>query len=108
MLRFLNYKLIEYDYTAGGFLSSFHYWFNLIEGIAWFTIGGYVFIRFVRNRKSPYEIIYAILFFLFGMTDFREMRNLPVWLLALKAIILVSLLSARFNLKKNHYGNLKI
>jgi len=29
-------------------------------------------------------------------------------LLALKAIILVSLLSARFNLKKNHYGNLKI
>ena len=108
MLDFFSYKLIEYDYAGGGFLPTFYYWFNLAEAIAWFTIGGYVLIRFFRNRKSPCEIVYSALFLLFGITDLREVRNLPVWLLALKAVILAGLLSARFNLKKNHYENLKI
>lgn len=61
-----------------------------------------MFVRFLRNRKSPHEIIYAVLFFFFGMTDFREMQNLPVWLLLLKTLILVALLCLRFylNMKK--------
>ena len=108
MLKFFSSKLIEYDYTAGGFIPVFYYRFNLVEAIAWFTIGGYVFIRFMRNRKSFYEIVYAVLFILFGITDIRELRNLPVWLLALKAIILSGLLIVRFYLKRNHYENLKV
>src|SRR6185436_6584091 len=43
------------------------HWFNLFEGAAWWSFGTLVFRRFLRNRKSRLEPVYAAAFFAFGV-----------------------------------------
>ena len=95
----VNFVLIDYDYATDGSWAIFYYWFNFLEAIAWCSIGVYVFARFLRNRKSWLEIIYTLLFFVFGLTDFKELQNLPLWLLAFKGIIFASIIYTRYLLK---------
>jgi hypothetical protein len=94
----INLRIVEHDYTAGGGWEAFSYWFNLLEGVVWFGIGGYVFNRFLKNRKSHLEIVYAMLFCVFGLTDFREIYDLPVWLFAAKAVIFGAIILVRIRL----------
>jgi len=101
-------NLIDYDYAAGGFWPRFCLCFNALEAAAWFAIGAWVFARYLRNRKSPLEILYAVLFVAFGLTDIREIASLPVWLLLLKAIILAAIVAIRGNLKRHHYPTLRL
>ncbi len=108
MWEIVSYRIIDFDYSSGGFLPLFYYWFNVVEGVAWSVIGAYVFGRYLKNRKSVYEIVYSTLFLVFGLSDFREVADLPVWLLGLKGFVLAGLLWVRFILKKDYYPGLKI
>lgn len=57
-----------------------HY-FNLIEVAAWFTFAAQVLIRWTRFRRSPLELLYALAFLLFGISDLVESQRLTSWLL---------------------------
>ena len=94
------FVIIDYDYAVDGAWATFYYWFNFTEAMTWILIGAYVFVRFLRSRKSNLEIIYTLLFFIFGLTDFRELQNLPIWLLVFKGLIFVSILYTRYLLKQ--------
>ena len=108
MWRLINYRLIDYAYLKGSCWELFYRWFNVVEAAVWLAIAIYVFSRYLRNKKTPYEIVYSTLFVLFGLSDLREILNLPVWLLAVKAIILTSILYTRSFLKKRFYNTMKI
>ncbi|MFC1678830.1 hypothetical protein ACFL2T_01230 [Elusimicrobiota bacterium] len=72
--------------------------FNLCEGILWSVLGA---ILLWRSRKLDHPMhrlggIGAITLFIFGVTDFIEVRTgawwSPWWLLALKVLCVVILL----------------
>ena len=50
-------------------------------------------MRWWSNRKTPFEIIYAGVFALFGITDLFELFDLTVWLWLVKALVLAALFS---------------
>ncbi len=95
LIEILQYNLVETNWstiTAGKWVYII---FNLLEGIAWLAIGGYVLRRGLAHCLIRDEIIYFATFVLFGITDFCEMHFMPVWLLAAKGIILTAILVYR-------------
>ena len=60
--------------------------FNLFEGAVWAVLSGLVLRRWLRRRRSAWEIAYALAFFTFGLTDFREAYALQSWLLLAKGV----------------------
>src|SRR5487761_1382578 len=64
--------------------SEFYHWFNIVEGAAWCVIAGLVSRRFIKHRKSRLEVVYAMAFVAFGLSDFVEARALPTWLILAK------------------------
>jgi hypothetical protein len=82
--------------------------FNLFEGTVWVVLSGLVLRRFLINRQSTVEVAYALAFFTFGLTDFREAYSLQSWLIWLKAVNLVVLLWLRAIVLKRYYPECKL
>ncbi len=82
--------------------------FNLFEGMAWVVLSGLVLLRFLRHRRSAIEIVYALAFFTFGLTDFREAYALQSWLIWLKAANLLLLVWLRFIVIRRYYPQSKL
>jgi hypothetical protein len=108
MLRVLCYKLIEHNYAEGGFWVEAYWWFNILEAIFWCAVGIYMLNRYLDNKKSRWELAYVGLFFLFGLTDVREVADLPVWLLLFKGSILAGIIITRTYLVRNFYRGAKM
>ena len=69
--------------------------FNLFEGAAWVVFAGLVGRRYLRHRRSPLEVAYALAFAAFGLTDFIEAYALSSWLVWIKLANLVALAQLR-------------
>ncbi len=76
------------------FSTAYHY-LNLAEGCIWLVLGGLVLARYLRHRRSPLELAYALAFALFGASDFREAFALQSWLIAAKGLNLAALVWLR-------------
>jgi hypothetical protein len=82
--------------------------FNLFEGTVWVILAGLVLRRFLRYRHSTVEVAYALAFFTFGLTDFREAYALQSWLIWVKAVNLLVLLWLRALVLKRYYPESKL
>jgi len=82
--------------------------FNLFEGAVWLILSGLVLRRFLRYRRSSIEVLYALAFFTFGLTDFREAYALQSWLIWLKAANLLILLWLRSRVNRRYYRESKL
>lgn len=69
--------------------------FNLFEGLAWFVFGVLVLHRWYRHHRSHWELAYAMAFFAFGLTDFREAYAQSLGLILLKGGVLIWLMLMR-------------
>src|SRR4051794_28438568 len=69
--------------------------FNLFEGVAWVVFAVLVLARFLQKGRSRIEIGYALAFFTFGLTDFREAYALSSWLVWVKLANLIVLAKLR-------------
>jgi hypothetical protein len=69
--------------------------FNLFEGMCWIVFAALVFRRYLTFRRSPLEILYALAFVSFGLTDFREAYVLQSWLVWVKLANLIALIRLR-------------
>jgi hypothetical protein len=97
-----------WQYRASGSLNLAYHCFNLLEGTIWLIFALLVLARFVRWRRSWLEIVYATMFFAFGLTDFREAYRLESWLILLKGANLVLLLWLRREVIRRAYPAAKI
>lgn len=77
--------------------------FNLFEGSVWIVLSILVFRRFLIHRHSTVEVGYALAFFTFGLTDFREAYVLQSWLIWIKLVNLLILLYLRALVIKRYY-----
>ncbi len=82
--------------------------FNLFEGTVWVVLSGLVLRRFLRHRHSTIEVAYALAFFTFGLTDYREAFALQSWLIWLKGANLLVLLWLRALVIKRFYPESKL
>ncbi len=82
--------------------------FNLFEGCAWFVFGALVLNRYWKHHHSSLELWYALAFFTFGLTDFREAYVLNSWLIWLKLANLVFLFRLRSLVIKRYYPSSKL
>src|SRR3954469_8771654 len=82
--------------------------FNLFEGTVWVALSGLVLRRFLKYRHASVEVVYALAFFTFGLTDFREAYALQSWLIWLKAANLVILLWLRARVIGRYYPESKL
>lgn len=82
--------------------------FNLFEGTAWVVLSALVMRRFLRCRHSGVEVLYALAFFTFGLTDFREAYALQSWLIWLKAVNLLILFWLRALVIRRYYPESKL
>jgi hypothetical protein len=82
--------------------------FNLFEGSVWVILSGLVLRRFLRHRHSAIEVVYALAFFTFGLTDFREAYALQSWLIWLKAANLLDLFWLRAIVIRRYYRESKL
>ena len=103
----LTYRIVEVSHDQLGPFEIFYFGFNALEAVAWFTFATIVLVRWSHFRKSWLELMYSLLFVLFGISDVIEIFIYPLWLLIAKAAILVSLLLARRHLVQNHYSGRK-
>src|SRR5258708_37581052 len=97
-----------YDSRDRSAHSIFVHWFNLFEGCAWLILAALVLRRHRHFRRSRVEIVYAVTFVLFGLTDFREAYSLQSWLLWLKLFILVALFCLRRSVMRRFYPTSRI
>lgn len=88
---------------SAGFWSYLYRSFNLIEGIFWVAFAAIVLRRYLLHRKSLWEVIYAVVFFIFGLTDFVEANEMSAPLLVAKAVILVALFTLRHHVHRRYY-----
>ena len=82
--------------------------FNLFEGCAWLAFAGAVFLRYVKNRKSIFELWYSLAFLTFGLTDFKEAYALSSWLIWLKLANLFLIVRLRSRLIRDYYPSSKL
>lgn len=80
--------------------------FNFAEALAWLAFAAFVICRWIRNRKTRYEWVYAGSFLLFGVSDLLEMAGLTVGLLLFKAGVLLAIISSR-KVVTDHYPEAK-
>jgi hypothetical protein len=67
-----------------------------------------VLIRYVKHRHSVIEVAYALAFFIFGLTDFREAYALESWLIWIKGLNLLVLIQLRSIVTKHYYPRSKL
>jgi hypothetical protein len=80
---------------------------NAVEALIWLIFAGMVLVRNRQHRRSSLELVYAALFFIFAMTDVREMYVVQPWLILFKGVILAGLLWARHVLCRKYYQESK-
>jgi len=76
---------------------------NLVEGTLWCVLAVVVIWRFFRHRNSGLEVVYALAFVTFGVSDFREAVSLPTWLILAKGINLLVLFALRAHIIRTYY-----
>ena len=91
----LNYEFIHIPYPNLTGWNMYYVVFNNIEGVLWFCFAVYVLFRYVRNRKTGYEILYALSFFAFGLTDLIEAWGMTLGVLLLKGVCLLAIFQGR-------------
>jgi hypothetical protein len=82
--------------------------FNLVESSVWWVFAALVLLRFMRFRKSPRELLYALAFVLFGLTDLRESYCLSSWLIWAKLVNLGLLLWLRATVMRRFYPHSRV
>jgi hypothetical protein len=82
--------------------------FNLFEGVAWVVFSALVLIRYMRKGQSVLEVWYALSFFTFGLTDFREAFALSSWLVWVKLANLIALARLRATVIRRYYPDSKL
>ncbi|HEY2251536.1 MAG TPA: hypothetical protein VGH74_10770 [Planctomycetaceae bacterium] len=97
-----------YDQADQSAHSIFVHWFNLFEGCAWIVFAALVMRRYLRFRRGRIEVVYAVAFVLFGLTDFREAYSVQSWLLWLKLAILVWLFCLRRSVMRKFYPDSRV
>jgi len=82
--------------------------FNLFEGCVWLVLSALVLGRYLRYRRSVLELVYALTFFTFGLTDFREAYTLQSWLIWVKVINLAALWWLRSTILRRFYPSSRL
>jgi hypothetical protein len=85
-----------------------YHFFNLFEGVVWVTLSIMVLTRSIKHRHSVIELAYALAFFTFGLTDFREAYALESWLIWIKGLNLLVLIRLRSIVIKRYYPQSKL
>jgi hypothetical protein len=85
----------KYPHPTDPWFSIPYHAFNLFEGACWVVIGALVVRRFLAFRRSSLEIVYALAFLSFGLTDLREAYVLESWLVWVKLVNLIGLIGLR-------------
>ena len=94
-----------------GDLSEFSaplHFFNLFEGTVWVVFSALVLVRRRRSGRSSLELWYALAFFTFGLTDFREAYALTSWLIWVKIVNLIVLARLRAVVIRKFYPTSKL
>jgi len=89
-------------------ISAAYHWFNIAEGVAWLVFAGLVANRYLEHRHTQLELVYAMLFLTFAITDFREAYVQQSWLIWLKLINLIGLLWMRRIVMARYYPSAKV
>jgi hypothetical protein len=97
----------SYARDAGYAWSLPYRYFSYAEGLFWWGIAIYVFMRWYKNRQSSLEFCYVLSFVAFGATDFREAIALETWLILVKGINLGVILVLRHYVLKYLYPSSK-
>ena len=93
----------EYPQPRDPWFSIPYHAFNLFEGACWAVIGALVLRRYLAFRRSSLEVLYALAFVSFGLTDFREAYVLQSWLVWVKLVNLILLIRLRTMAVKRWY-----
>ena len=83
-----------------GWFEVSYVYFNWFEAASWFVLAAFIAWRFLKNRRSPVELLYALSVMLFGVTDVLEVYELTLGLFFVKALVLVSILLCRSSVVK--------
>ncbi len=105
--EFLFVELWRYSATQPTPYQPIYCTINGVEALIWLGFAVAVVYRNRRHRRSSLELFYAGLFFIFAMTDVREMFVVQPWLILFKCVILVALLWVRHVIRKRHYPEAK-
>ena len=92
-----------YNPEAGNPWGLVYRWFNLGEATVWFAFAVLVANRWRRWRNTPLELLYALAFAAFGLTDLREACVISAALVAAKAVNLAALLLIRAYIVRHYY-----
>lgn len=93
-----------WTYHAGDpWFTQVYSWSNVVEGCLWIIYAGLVLRRYYKHGKSQTELLYALAFFTFGLTDFRESYSLTTWLIIAKGMNLGILLWLRRHVLHHFY-----
>jgi hypothetical protein len=84
------------------------HFFNLFEGTVWVVFSALVLIRRRNGGRSALELWYALAFFTFGLTDFREAYALTSWLIWVKLANLIVLARLRAAVIRRFYPTNKL
>jgi hypothetical protein len=98
----------KYPQPGDPWFSIPYHAFNLFEGVCWVVIGALVLRRYIVFRRSSLEILYALAFFCFGLTDFREAYVLASWLVWVKLVNLIVLIRLRAMVIRRWYPESKL
>ncbi len=98
----------RYDGASDDWFTHLYHWFNLLEGCAWLVVAGLILRRFLCHRKSRLEIVYAVAFVTFGLTDFQESLEQSSWLIWIKLVNLVGLILLRRRMMTKHYPSARV
>jgi hypothetical protein len=98
----------SYNSSTGTLFPAIYHWFNICEACIWLICAGIVLARYIRNRHSPLELLYAAAFISFAITDFREAFQVGFTLVIVKLLNLALLLYLRSLVLKRFYPTHKI
>jgi hypothetical protein len=82
--------------------------FNLFEAGCWFVFAGLVIRRWGRCRRSNWEVLYALSFAAFGLTDVAEAYQQTAGLLGIKGLVLAALVVLRAYIRRCCYPGSRI
>lgn len=95
METIFDLKITELNNSPTTLFDQLYLYFNWFEAVGWFCFACYIWLRFLKFRRTPLELIYGLYFCIFGVTDVLEVYRLTLGLFATKAIVLLSILVCR-------------
>lgn len=95
MMAFFETTITQLDNSPVTLFDQLYVYFNWFEAFGWFAFSCFIWLRYLKQRRTPLELIYGLYICLFGLTDVLEVYKLTVGLFATKAIILLSILVCR-------------